>query len=151
MRQCVYRVPTVTDLGNESRRKTGSCRPLRVSTSATHHHRLRRCKKCKGKQTTKEKKAVDLNIDPGMRHKQRIVLKGEGDQQVSDPHCERRNDCKVGNTLTRNLAHITKSPASKQATSCSSSNSNPMQRSPKRQATSAPTPAHPPTFSSPSA
>ena len=151
MRQCVYRVPTVTDLGNESRRKTGSSRQMRVSIPATHLYRLRRCKKCKGKQTTKEKKAVDLNIDPGMRHKQRIVLKGEGDQQVSDLHCERRNGRSLRNILTTNPAHITNSPASKPATSCSSSNSNPTQRSPKPQGTSPPTPAHPPTSSSPSA
>ncbi|KAF8322476.1 DnaJ-domain-containing protein [Clavulina sp. PMI_390] len=40
-----------------------------------------RCKKCKGNCTTKEKKAVDLVIERGMCHNQKIILKGEGDQQ----------------------------------------------------------------------
>jgi DnaJ-class molecular chaperone len=44
--------------------------------------RVCRCKKCKGNRTTKEKKAVDLVVERGMMHNQKIVLKGEGDQQV---------------------------------------------------------------------
>ncbi|KAF8339684.1 uncharacterized protein EI90DRAFT_2270038 [Cantharellus anzutake] len=40
-----------------------------------------RCKKCKGKKTIKEKKAVDLVVEKGMAHNQKIVMKGAGDQQ----------------------------------------------------------------------
>jgi len=40
-----------------------------------------RCKKCKGEKTVKEKKAVDVLVERGMSHNQKIVMKGEADQQ----------------------------------------------------------------------
>ncbi|KAG8857590.1 hypothetical protein FRB96_005608 [Tulasnella sp. 330] len=40
-----------------------------------------RCKKCKGDKTTKEKKQVDIFIEKGMVDKQKIILRGEGDQE----------------------------------------------------------------------
>ena len=41
-----------------------------------------RCKKCKGKKVTKEKKRVEFMIDPGTEDGERIALKGEGDALV---------------------------------------------------------------------
>lgn len=38
-----------------------------------------RCKACKGKKTTQETKILEVHIDKGMRHGQRIVFEGEGD------------------------------------------------------------------------
>jgi DnaJ-class molecular chaperone len=43
---------------------------------------IHRCKKCKGEKTVKEKKAVDVLVERGMSHNQKIVMKGEADQQV---------------------------------------------------------------------
>ncbi|KAG8970252.1 hypothetical protein FRC03_010442 [Tulasnella sp. 419] len=40
-----------------------------------------KCKKCKGDKTVKEKKRLEIYIEKGMSHKQRIVLHGEGDQE----------------------------------------------------------------------
>lgn len=42
-----------------------------------------RCKKCKGKETVKEKKRQEIYVEKGMTDRQRIVLAGEGDQSVS--------------------------------------------------------------------
>jgi DnaJ homolog subfamily A member 2 len=39
-----------------------------------------RCKKCKGKRTTEEKKALEIYIPPGSMQGERIVLEGEADQ-----------------------------------------------------------------------
>jgi len=39
-----------------------------------------RCTKCNGTKTFSEKKVLDVYIDKGMRHGQRIVFSGEGDQ-----------------------------------------------------------------------
>ncbi|PWN39770.1 DnaJ-domain-containing protein [Ceraceosorus guamensis] len=39
-----------------------------------------RCRKCKGEKVVKEKKKLDLIIERGMHHGQRIVFKGENDQ-----------------------------------------------------------------------
>lgn len=39
-----------------------------------------RCAKCQGNKTYSEKKVLDVYIDKGMRHGQRIVFSGEGDQ-----------------------------------------------------------------------
>jgi DnaJ family protein A protein 2 len=39
-----------------------------------------RCKKCKGKRTTSEKKALEIYIPRGAAHGERIVLEGEADQ-----------------------------------------------------------------------
>lgn len=39
-----------------------------------------RCPKCVGAKTVAEKKVLDVYIDKGMRHGQRIVFSGEGDQ-----------------------------------------------------------------------
>ncbi|OQR91520.1 hypothetical protein ACHHYP_04605 [Achlya hypogyna] len=39
-----------------------------------------RCSSCKGKKVTKERKVLEVHIEPGMRHGQRITFKGESDQ-----------------------------------------------------------------------
>jgi DnaJ homolog subfamily A member 2 len=41
-----------------------------------------RCKKCKGKKTVAEKKRLDVEVEPGMTHGERITLQGEGDRLV---------------------------------------------------------------------
>ena len=41
-----------------------------------------RCKKCKGSRTVKEKKRLEIFIEKGMPNHHRIVLQGEGDQEV---------------------------------------------------------------------
>eukprot|EP00761_Pharyngomonas_kirbyi_P003286 gb/GECH01003290.1/.p1 GENE.gb/GECH01003290.1/~~gb/GECH01003290.1/.p1 ORF type:complete len:404 (+),score=84.74 gb/GECH01003290.1/:1-1212(+) len=38
------------------------------------------CDACKGKKTTKEKKTLEVHIDKGMRHGQKIVFSGEADE-----------------------------------------------------------------------
>ena len=43
---------------------------------------LPRCKKCKGNKTVKEKKRLEVVIEKGMADRQRIVLTGEGDEEV---------------------------------------------------------------------
>jgi DnaJ family protein A protein 2 len=40
-----------------------------------------RCTTCHGKKTASERKILEVHIDPGMRDGQRIVFRGEGDQQ----------------------------------------------------------------------
>lgn len=40
-----------------------------------------RCKKCKGKKVTVEKKFLDVFIEKGMENGQKIAMKGEGDQE----------------------------------------------------------------------
>jgi DnaJ family protein A protein 2 len=40
-----------------------------------------RCKKCKGEKVTKEKKRLEVQIEPGMPNEHHIVLHGEGDQE----------------------------------------------------------------------
>jgi DnaJ family protein A protein 2 len=42
-----------------------------------------KCKKCKGKKVVAEKKVLDVFIEKGMADGQKIVMKGEGDQEVS--------------------------------------------------------------------
>lgn len=39
-----------------------------------------RCKGCKGKKVTKERKVLEVHIEKGMRHGQRITFSGEADQ-----------------------------------------------------------------------
>ncbi|DBA05035.1 TPA: hypothetical protein N0F65_000723 [Lagenidium giganteum] len=39
-----------------------------------------RCKACKGKKVTKERKVLEVHIEKGMRHGQRITFSGEADQ-----------------------------------------------------------------------
>jgi DnaJ family protein A protein 2 len=41
-----------------------------------------KCKKCKGRKVTSEKKVLDIFIEKGMVDGQKIVMKGEGDQEV---------------------------------------------------------------------
>lgn len=41
-----------------------------------------RCKVCLGKKVTKESKQIEVHIDKGMKHEQKVVLRGEGDQSV---------------------------------------------------------------------
>ena len=45
-----------------------------------------RCKKCKGNKTVKEKNRQEIYIERGMADRQRIVLAGAGDEEVS-PSC----------------------------------------------------------------
>lgn len=40
-----------------------------------------RCTSCHGKKTSSERKILEVHIDPGMKDGQRIVFRGEGDQQ----------------------------------------------------------------------
>eukprot|EP01090_Pellita_catalonica_P022155 TRINITY_DN84_c0_g1_i1.p1 TRINITY_DN84_c0_g1~~TRINITY_DN84_c0_g1_i1.p1 ORF type:complete len:393 (+),score=70.97 TRINITY_DN84_c0_g1_i1:140-1318(+) len=40
-----------------------------------------RCKKCKGRKVVQEKKVLEVFVDKGMKHKQKIVFRGEGDQE----------------------------------------------------------------------
>lgn len=40
-----------------------------------------RCTACNGNKTTKEKKILEVHVDPGMRDGQKIVFAGEGDQE----------------------------------------------------------------------
>lgn len=46
----------------------------------------RRCKKCKGEKTIKEKTRQEIFIEKGMTDRQRIVLAGAGDQEVFVPN-----------------------------------------------------------------
>ena len=51
-----------------------------------HHHPSScstRCKKCKGHKTVKEKTRQEIYIERGMADRQRIVLAGAGDEEVS--------------------------------------------------------------------
>jgi DnaJ family protein A protein 2 len=41
------------------------------------------CKKCKGEKTVTEKTRQEIFIEKGMTDRQRIVLAGAGDQEVS--------------------------------------------------------------------
>lgn len=43
-----------------------------------------KCKNCKGKKVVKEKKILQVYIDPGMKHGQKIVFSGEADEAVSE-------------------------------------------------------------------
>jgi len=40
-----------------------------------------RCTQCHGKKTQSERKILQVHVDPGMKNGQRIVFKGEGDQE----------------------------------------------------------------------
>ena len=42
----------------------------------------RRCKKCKGSKTVKEKTRQEIFVERGMADRQRIVLSGAGDEEV---------------------------------------------------------------------
>lgn len=39
-----------------------------------------RCNSCNGKKTASERKILELHVDPGFKHGQKIVFRGEGDQ-----------------------------------------------------------------------
>jgi DnaJ-class molecular chaperone len=41
-----------------------------------------RCKTCHGKKIMRENKVLEVHIDKGMKHGQKIVIHGEGDQTV---------------------------------------------------------------------
>lgn len=49
--------------------------------SGMYYKEKDRCKRCKGKRTVKENKALELYIPPGSMQGERIVLEGEADQQ----------------------------------------------------------------------
>ena len=40
-----------------------------------------RCKQCGGRKTIRDRKILEVHVDPGMVHNQRIVFAGEGDQE----------------------------------------------------------------------
>lgn len=40
-----------------------------------------RCKKCRGNKVVEERKILEIFVDKGMKHKQKIVFSGEGDQE----------------------------------------------------------------------
>ena len=42
-----------------------------------------RCKECKGKKVIQESKILEVHVDKGMKHMQKIPFRGEGDQAVS--------------------------------------------------------------------
>ena len=41
-----------------------------------------RCKSCKGKKVQNETKILEVHVDKGMKDGQKILFRGEGDQQV---------------------------------------------------------------------
>lgn len=41
-----------------------------------------RCKACKGKKVQNETKILEVHVDKGMKDGQKILFRGEGDQQV---------------------------------------------------------------------
>lgn len=41
-----------------------------------------RCKPCKGKKVQNETKILEVHVDKGMKDGQKILFRGEGDQQV---------------------------------------------------------------------
>jgi DnaJ homolog subfamily A member 2 len=52
----------------------------RCEGSGNYYKEKDRCKKCKGKRTTTESKALEIYIPPGSMQGERIVLEGEADQ-----------------------------------------------------------------------
>jgi len=42
-----------------------------------------RCPQCKGNKVTQEKKVLDVHVEKGMQHSQKIVFQGEADEAVS--------------------------------------------------------------------
>ncbi|KAI7863088.1 hypothetical protein BDF14DRAFT_1847732 [Spinellus fusiger] len=52
-----------------------------VDCNATGEIAKDRCKKCKGKKVTTEKKYLEVFVEKGMQDGQKIVMKGEGDQE----------------------------------------------------------------------
>jgi len=40
-----------------------------------------KCKTCKGKKTTRDKKIIEVHIDPGMASNHKFTLYGDGDQE----------------------------------------------------------------------
>jgi DnaJ-class molecular chaperone len=49
-----------------------------------------RCKACKGKKVQNETKILEVHVDKGMKDGQKILFRGEGDQQVfcsANIHC----------------------------------------------------------------
>jgi len=45
-----------------------------------------KCSTCNGEKTVKEKKTLDIFIQKGMRHGEKVVFKGEADEAVSKKH-----------------------------------------------------------------
>lgn len=43
-----------------------------------------KCPHCKGKKVTQEKKVLEVNVEKGMQHGQKIAFDGQADQAVSE-------------------------------------------------------------------
>jgi len=43
-----------------------------------------RCKKCKGEKTVKDKKIMEIYIDPGAPDRHKVTFRGEADQKPSE-------------------------------------------------------------------
>lgn len=41
-----------------------------------------RCKKCEGNKIIQETKDIEVHVDKGMSHGQKVVIRGEGDEEV---------------------------------------------------------------------
>ena len=65
-----------------SGRKTGQFGVHRVFICWIEQFIFHRCKKCKGEKTVKEKTKLEVFVEKGMADKERIILKGQGDQEV---------------------------------------------------------------------
>lgn len=49
-----------------------------------------RCPQCKGSKVTQEKKVLEVHVEKGMRHGEKIVFDGQADQAVSNSaNCSR--------------------------------------------------------------
>lgn len=43
-----------------------------------------KCPHCKGNKVTQEKKVLEVNVEKGMQHGQKIVFEGQADEAVSE-------------------------------------------------------------------
>lgn len=48
-----------------------------------------KCTQCKGSKVVQEKKILEVVVERGMQHNQKIVFKGEADEAVRAPACAR--------------------------------------------------------------
>jgi DnaJ-class molecular chaperone len=52
-----------------------------------------RCKKCSGSKICAETKDIEVHVDKGMSHGSKIVVRGEGDEEVCEFYCQKRFIC----------------------------------------------------------